>query len=32
MNETYKGVFPFLATDVLRLLVLMFFPVLRWHS
>jgi len=26
MNETYKGVFPFLATDVLRLLVLMFFP------
>ncbi len=26
MTETYKGVFPFLATDVLRLLVLMFFP------
>jgi tripartite ATP-independent transporter DctM subunit len=28
MQETYKGVFPFLATDVARLLVLMFFPSL----
>lgn len=28
MSETYKGVLPFLATDVLRMLVLMFFPVL----
>jgi tripartite ATP-independent transporter DctM subunit len=28
MNETYKGVFPFLASDVLRLLALMFFPAL----
>jgi C4-dicarboxylate transporter, DctM subunit len=28
MQETYKGVFPFLATDVLRLLVLLFFPSL----
>jgi len=26
MQETYKGVFPFLATDVLRLVVLLFFP------
>jgi TRAP-type C4-dicarboxylate transport system permease large subunit len=26
MNETYKGVLPFLATDVARLLLLMFFP------
>ena len=28
MNETYKGVLPFLASDVLRTLVLLFFPVL----
>ena len=28
MSETYKGVLPFLATDVLRLLVLLFFPAL----
>jgi C4-dicarboxylate transporter DctM subunit len=28
MSETYKGVLPFLATDVLRMLVLLFFPVL----
>jgi tripartite ATP-independent transporter DctM subunit len=28
MNETYKGVFPFLASDVLRLVALMFFPAL----
>ncbi len=28
MNETYKGVFPFLASDVLRLLALLFFPAL----
>ena len=28
MNETYKGVFPFLASDALRVLVLLFFPVL----
>ena len=26
MAETYKGVFPFLASDVLRLLALLFFP------
>ena len=26
MSETYKGVLPFLATDVLRLLALLFFP------
>jgi TRAP-type C4-dicarboxylate transport system permease large subunit len=26
MNETYKGVFPFLASDVLRLLALLAFP------
>ncbi|MDZ7855398.1 TRAP transporter large permease [Sphaerotilus sp.] len=26
MTETYKGVFPFLASDVLRLLALLFFP------
>jgi len=26
MSETYKGVFPFLAWDVLRLLLLLFFP------
>ena len=35
MNETYKGVMPFLASDVLRLLLLLFVPavsvgVLRW--
>ena len=35
MNETYKGVMPFLASDALRLLALLFFPaitlgVLRW--
>ena len=28
MKETYKGVLPFLASDVLRVLVLLFFPVL----
>ena len=28
MNETYKGVLPFLASDVLRVLLLLFFPVL----
>jgi TRAP-type C4-dicarboxylate transport system permease large subunit len=28
MSETYKGVLPFVATDVLRMLVLMFFPAL----
>jgi len=28
MNETYKGVFPFLASDVLRVIALLFFPVL----
>jgi tripartite ATP-independent transporter DctM subunit len=26
MGETYKGVFPFLATDVLRTLAMLFFP------
>ena len=28
MAETYKGVFPFLAWDALRLLLLLFFPTL----
>jgi C4-dicarboxylate transporter, DctM subunit len=28
MNETYKGVLPFLASDFLRVIVLLFFPVL----
>ena len=28
MAETYNGVFPFLASDVLRVLLLMAFPVL----
>jgi TRAP-type C4-dicarboxylate transport system permease large subunit len=28
MNETYKGVFPFLASDVLRTLALLFFPMI----
>ncbi len=28
MSETYKGVFPFLASDVLRVLALLFFPSL----
>jgi tripartite ATP-independent transporter DctM subunit len=28
MNETYKGVFPFLASDLLRVIALLFFPVL----
>ncbi len=28
MNETYKGVLPFLASDFLRIVVLLFFPVL----
>ncbi|NRF70381.1 TRAP transporter large permease [Aquincola sp. S2] len=28
MSETYKGVFPFLATDVVRMLLLLFFPAL----
>ena len=26
MNETYKGVMPFLASDVLRIVLLLFFP------
>ncbi|MEY4268280.1 MAG: putative large permease component, partial [Pseudomonadota bacterium] len=28
MAETYKGVMPFLAWDALRVLLLLFFPVL----
>jgi C4-dicarboxylate transporter DctM subunit len=28
MSETYKGVLPFVATDVVRMLLLMFFPAL----
>lgn len=28
MSETYKGVFPFLAWDALRVLLLLFFPLL----
>jgi TRAP-type C4-dicarboxylate transport system permease large subunit len=28
MNETYKGVLPFLASDFLRVIALLFFPVL----
>jgi C4-dicarboxylate transporter DctM subunit len=28
MSETYRGVWPFLASDVLRMLVLLFFPSL----
>jgi C4-dicarboxylate transporter DctM subunit len=28
MAETYKGVFPFLASDVLRTLLILFFPVI----
>jgi C4-dicarboxylate transporter, DctM subunit len=28
MNETYKGVFPFLAWDAIRLLLLLAFPVI----
>ena len=28
MNETYKGVFPFLASDALRVIALLFFPTL----
>jgi C4-dicarboxylate transporter DctM subunit len=28
MSETYKGVLPFLATDVIRTLAMLFFPVL----
>ena len=28
MSETYKGVWPFLASDVLRMLLLLFFPSL----
>jgi TRAP-type C4-dicarboxylate transport system permease large subunit len=28
MNETYRGVLPFLASDALRLLALLCFPVL----
>ena len=27
MGETYKGIFPFLAWDLLRVLVLLLFPV-----
>jgi len=26
MNETYKGVMPFLASDLLRIVLLLFFP------
>ena len=28
MSETYKGVLPFVATDIVRMLVLLFFPAL----
>ncbi len=28
MSETYKGVLPFLVSDVLRVLALLFFPVI----
>jgi C4-dicarboxylate transporter, DctM subunit len=28
MGETYQGVLPFLATDVLRTVAVLFFPVL----
>jgi C4-dicarboxylate transporter DctM subunit len=28
MNETYKGVFPFLVSDVLRTIALLFFPAM----
>jgi TRAP-type C4-dicarboxylate transport system permease large subunit len=28
MSETYKGVLPFLASDLLRVLALLFFPVI----
>jgi C4-dicarboxylate transporter, DctM subunit len=28
MNETYKGVLPFLASDVIRLALLLAFPVI----
>jgi TRAP-type C4-dicarboxylate transport system permease large subunit len=28
MSETYKGVFPFLAWDVLRVVLLLFFPAI----
>jgi TRAP-type C4-dicarboxylate transport system permease large subunit len=28
MNETYKGVVPFLAWDLLRMLLLLLFPML----
>jgi TRAP-type C4-dicarboxylate transport system permease large subunit len=28
MTETYKGAMPFLATDVLRTVALLFFPML----
>jgi len=28
MNETYRGVFPFLAWDALRLLLLLLFPAI----
>jgi C4-dicarboxylate transporter, DctM subunit len=28
MSETYKGVFAFLAWDALRVILLLFFPVL----
>jgi tripartite ATP-independent transporter DctM subunit len=28
MNETYKGVLPFLASDILRTVLLLFFPVI----
>ena len=28
MSETYKGVFPFLAWDLIRVILLLFFPVI----
>jgi TRAP-type C4-dicarboxylate transport system permease large subunit len=28
MSETYKGVFPFLAWDALRVVLLLFFPAI----
>jgi C4-dicarboxylate transporter, DctM subunit len=28
MSETYKGVFPFLAWDAIRLVLLLLFPVI----
>jgi TRAP-type C4-dicarboxylate transport system permease large subunit len=28
MGDTYRGVFPFLAWDVIRVILLLFFPVI----